>query len=92
MSSKDGNGAKVYVQGLTMTVSSADLEPTFKKIGPVKDIHVTTNPPGNNMNNCFSKLLLVGFAVVEYKDPKDAPFAVKQLNGTMIGTMKVCDV
>jgi len=59
---------KVYIGNLGQNATRADIEDTFTKYGPLKNVWVARNPPG--------------FAFVEYEDRRDAEDAVNQLDGT----------
>lgn len=59
---------KVYVGNLGSSVIKQDIENSFSKYGPLRNVWIARNPPG--------------FAFVEYDDPRDAEDAVKGLDGT----------
>lgn len=66
---------KVYIGNLSETASKMDVENTFGKYGPLRNVWVARNPPG--------------FAFVEYDDARDAEDAVRGLDGTKIGGSRV---
>ncbi|XP_065200463.1 RNA-binding protein 1-like [Planococcus citri] len=59
---------KVYIGNLKTNASKNELEDTFSKYGPLRNIWVARNPPG--------------FAFVEFEDSRDAEDAVRGLDGT----------
>lgn len=59
---------KVYIGNLRNNASKNELEDSFSKYGPLRNIWVARNPPG--------------FAFVEFEDPRDAEDAVRGLDGT----------
>ena len=61
---------KVYVGGLRDDANRYDLEDTFAKYGPVKNVWVARRPPG--------------FAFVEMQESRDAEDAVRGLDGTRV--------
>ena len=61
---------KVYVGGLRDDANRYDLEDTFARYGPVKNVWVARRPPG--------------FAFVEMETSRDAEDAVKGLDGTRV--------
>lgn len=71
MSYRDRDGdsrCKVYVGNLGSNASKDEVESTFKKYGPLKNVWIARNPPG--------------FAFIEFDDPRDAEDAVRGLHGT----------
>lgn len=65
---------KVWVGGLGEEGTRLELEESFNKFGPVKNIWLAKNPPS--------------FAFIEMEDPRDAEDAVAALNGKEICGMK----
>lgn len=61
---------KIYIGGLKDDANRYDIEDTFGRFGPVRDVWVARKPPG--------------FAFVEMEDPRDVQDAVKELDGTKI--------
>jgi len=61
---------KVYIGGLRDDANRYDLEDSFAKYGPVRNVWVARRPPG--------------FAFVEMEDPRDAEDAVRGLDGTRV--------
>ncbi|XP_065200147.1 RNA-binding protein 1-like isoform X2 [Planococcus citri] len=61
---------KVYIGNLGDSASKHEIESTFNKYGPLKNVWIARNPPG--------------FAFVEYEDPRDAEDAVRGLDGTRL--------
>ncbi|OXA52771.1 RNA-binding protein 1 [Folsomia candida] len=61
---------KVYVGNLGNSASKNELESSFGKYGPLKNVWVARNPPG--------------FAFIEFEDPRDAEDAVRHLDGTRL--------
>lgn len=59
---------KIYVGNLRNNASKNELEDTFSKYGPLRNIWVARNPPG--------------FAFIEFEDARDAEDAVRGLDGT----------
>ncbi|XP_072398599.1 RNA-binding protein 1-like [Diabrotica undecimpunctata] len=59
---------KVYVGNLGSSASKHEIENSFGKYGPLRNVWVARNPPG--------------FAFVEFEDPRDAEDAVRSLDGT----------
>ncbi|XP_050518824.1 RNA-binding protein 1 isoform X2 [Diabrotica virgifera virgifera] len=59
---------KVYVGNLGSSASKHEIENSFGKYGPLRNVWVARNPPG--------------FAFVEFEDPRDAEDAVRGLDGT----------
>jgi len=59
---------KVYIGNLGDNASKHEIESTFNKYGPLKNVWIARNPPG--------------FAFVEFEDPRDAEDAVRGLDGT----------
>lgn len=66
---------KVYIGNLSEGASKLDVENSFGKFGPLKNVWVARNPPG--------------FAFVEYEDARDAEDAVRGLDGTKIAGARV---
>lgn len=66
---------KVYIGNLSEGASKLDVENSFSKFGPLKNVWVARNPPG--------------FAFVEYEDARDAEDAVRGLDGTKIAGSRV---
>ena len=66
---------KVYIGNLAEGASKLDVENSFSKFGPLKNVWVARNPPG--------------FAFVEYEDARDAEDAVRGLDGTKIAGSRV---
>ncbi|KAG9510973.1 RNA-binding protein 1, partial [Fragariocoptes setiger] len=66
---------KVYIGNLSDGITKADIEETFNKFGPLKNVWVARNPPG--------------FAFVEYADGHDAEAACRSLDGTRIAGNRV---
>ncbi|RWS23846.1 RNA-binding-like protein 3 [Leptotrombidium deliense] len=66
---------KVYIGNLSDNCSKIDVETSFSKYGPLKNVWVARNPPG--------------FAFVEFEDTRDAEDAVRGLDGTRIGGSRV---
>lgn len=64
---------KVYVGNLGNNASKNELESSFSKYGPLKNVWVARNPPG--------------FAFIEFEDPRDAEDAVRHLDGTYVFTL-----
>lgn len=58
---------KVYVGNVGSSPSKYEIENTFSKYGPLRNVWVARNPPG--------------FAFVEFKDRRDAEDAVRGLDG-----------
>jgi len=65
---------KVWVGGLGEEGTRLELEDSFSKFGPVKNIWLAKNPPS--------------FAFIEMEDPRDAEDSVAALNGTDICGMR----
>ncbi|XKL65769.1 hypothetical protein PGB90_009189 [Kerria lacca] len=61
---------KVYIGNLGDSASKHEIESSFNKYGPLKNVWIARNPPG--------------FAFVEYEDPRDAEDAVRGLDGTRL--------
>ncbi len=61
---------KVYIGNLHGNASKNELEDTFSKYGPLRNVWVARNPPG--------------FAFIEFDDPRDAEDAVRGLDGTYV--------
>lgn len=61
---------KVFIGNLRNNASKNEIEDTFTKYGPLRNVWVARNPPG--------------FAFVEFKDPRDAEDAVRGLDGTYV--------
>ncbi|XP_066141737.1 RNA-binding protein 1-like isoform X2 [Euwallacea fornicatus] len=59
---------KVYVGNLGSSASKHEIESSFSKYGPLRNVWVARNPPG--------------FAFVEFEDSRDAQDAVRGLDGT----------
>lgn len=59
---------KVYVGNLGSSASKHEIESSFSKYGPLRNVWVARNPPG--------------FAFVEFEDKRDAEDAVRALDGT----------
>ncbi|XP_014228376.1 RNA-binding protein 1 [Trichogramma pretiosum] len=59
---------KVYVGNLGSSASKHEIESSFSKYGPLRNVWVARNPPG--------------FAFVEFEDPRDAEDAVRGMDGT----------
>jgi len=59
---------KVYVGNLGSSASKYEIENSFTKYGPLRNVWVARNPPG--------------FAFVEFEDRRDAEDAVRGLDGT----------
>lgn len=69
MSHRDRNLlSKVYVGNLGNNASKHEVESSFSKYGPLKNVWIARNPPG--------------FAFVEFEDLRDAEDAVRGLDGT----------
>ncbi|RWS21916.1 RNA-binding protein 1-like protein [Leptotrombidium deliense] len=66
---------KVYIGNLSDSCSKNEVETSFSKYGPLKNVWVARNPPG--------------FAFVEFEDPRDAEDAVRGLDGTRISGSRV---
>eukprot|EP00092_Neocalanus_flemingeri_P022573 GFUD01024478.1.p1 GENE.GFUD01024478.1~~GFUD01024478.1.p1 ORF type:complete len:224 (+),score=88.81 GFUD01024478.1:43-714(+) len=67
-------GCKVWVGGLGEEGTRLELEESFTKFGPVKNIWLAKNPPS--------------FAFIEMEDPRDAEDSVAALNGTEVCGMR----
>ncbi|KAK1800111.1 hypothetical protein P4O66_006588 [Electrophorus voltai] len=63
---------KVYVGNLGNNGNKSELERAFGYYGPLRSVWVARNPPG--------------FAFVEFEDPRDATDAVRELDGSVLGT------
>ncbi|CRL08443.1 CLUMA_CG021266, isoform A [Clunio marinus] len=61
---------KVYVGNLGSSASKHEIEKSFSKYGPLRNVWVARNPPG--------------FAFVEFEDSRDAEDAVRALDGTRV--------
>ncbi|XP_055314891.1 RNA-binding protein 1-like isoform X3 [Sitodiplosis mosellana] len=59
---------KVYVGNLGSSASKHEIENSFSKYGPLRNVWVARNPPG--------------FAFVEFEDRRDAEDAVRALDGS----------
>lgn len=59
---------KVYVGNLGSSASKHEIENSFSKYGPLRNVWVARNPPG--------------FAFVEFEDRRDAEDAVRGLDGS----------
>jgi RNA recognition motif-containing protein len=59
---------KVYVGNLNSSASKYEIESSFSKYGPLRNVWVARNPPG--------------FAFVEFEDKRDAEDSVRGLDGT----------
>jgi len=59
---------KVYVGNLGSSATKHEIESSFMKYGPLKNVWVARNPPG--------------FAFVEFEDKRDAEDAVRALDGS----------
>ncbi|XP_021954722.1 serine/arginine-rich splicing factor 3 isoform X2 [Folsomia candida] len=66
---------KVYVGNLGNSASKNELESSFGKYGPLKNVWVARNPPG--------------FAFIEFEDPRDAEDAVRHLDGTRLCGVRI---
>jgi arginine/serine-rich splicing factor 7 len=66
---------KVYVGDLGPHGNKDDLEHEFEQYGTLKSVWVARNPPG--------------FAFVEFEDPRDAEEAVRDMDGKMIGGVRI---
>lgn len=69
------DGCKVFVGNLDRQTKSADLFPLFGQYGRVRDIWLSTNPPG--------------FGFVMFEQRGDARSAVRKVNDTRIGGRRV---
>lgn len=61
---------KVYVGNLGSSASKHEIENSFSKYGPLRNVWVARNPPG--------------FAFVEFEDRRDAEDAVRALDGSLV--------
>lgn len=66
---------KVYIGNLGDSASKHEIESTFNKYGPLKNVWIARNPPG--------------FAFVEFEDPRDAEDAVRGLDGTRLSGNRI---
>ncbi|RWS21472.1 RNA-binding-like protein 3 [Leptotrombidium deliense] len=66
---------KVYIGNLSESCSKGDVETSFSKYGPLKNVWIARNPPG--------------FAFVAFEDARDAEDAVRALDGSKIGGSRV---
>lgn len=80
---------RVYVGDLGSGGSKPELEREFERYGALKSVWVARNPPGQSPSNsntssispCF---LLLGFAFIEFEDPRDAEDAVRDMDGRFV--------
>lgn len=80
---------RVYVGDLGSGGSKPELEREFERYGALKSVWVARNPPGQSPPNsntsstspCF---LTLGFAFIEFEDPRDAEDAVRDMDGRFV--------
>jgi len=76
MSHRDWDlSCKVYIGNLGNNASKHEIETSFTKYGPLKNIWIARNPPG--------------FAFAEFEDPRDAEDAVRGLDGTKMDGSRI---
>ena len=81
---------RVYVGDLGSGGSKPELEREFERYGTLKSVWVARNPPGEFSAPCVTPrfkylyLVPVGFAFIEFDDPRDAEDAVQDMDGRFV--------
>jgi RNA recognition motif-containing protein len=71
---------RLFVGGLSYSVTSEELQEMFAKIGKVVSANVITDKYSGRSK---------GFGFVEFEDDKDADKAIKEMNETEVGGRKI---
>ena len=83
----------MYVGDLGSGGSKPELEREFERYGPLKSVWVARNPPGKCPPFFVTPPHLLppflGFAFIEFEDPRDAEDAVRDMDGRFVCGVRI---